>query len=216
MTKQGRLTLLVIAILTGLIICAVPMMLKDSGTSDSGHLADETTTAAPAETITSTGVQCPQPGDGSAQLATDAPLAKVRIPCLTNGQQDTEQTTLADALAGKPTVLNIWAWWCQPCRAELPYVAQLAADHPEWNVVGIHADPRAQAGLDMLSELKVDNLPSYQDADNRVAGAAGVPSVIPTTVVVRPDGTIAARLVQVFGSEQELETAVTQALNGAA
>lgn len=215
MTKQGRLTLLVIAIVTGLIICAVPMMLKDSGTSTSGQAAEETAAAATTEVIDSAGVACPQPGQGEGQLAADAPLKKVRIPCLTNGRQDAGEATVADALVGKPTVLNIWAWWCQPCRAELPHVAQLAADHPEWNVVGIHADPRAQAGLDMLSELGVDNLPSFQDGDNRVAGAVGVPSVIPTTVVLRPDGTVAARLVQVFGSEQELEAAVVQALGGA-
>ncbi|MFA5550290.1 MAG: TlpA disulfide reductase family protein [Trueperaceae bacterium] len=33
--------------------------------------------------------------------------------------------------AGRPTVVNVWASWCIPCRRELPQLARAAEEHPE-------------------------------------------------------------------------------------
>ncbi|WP_083250552.1 TlpA family protein disulfide reductase [Acidihalobacter aeolianus] len=33
-------------------------------------------------------------------------------------------------LKGKPIVLNLWATWCPPCRAELPLLVQSSHQHP--------------------------------------------------------------------------------------
>lgn len=104
------------------------------------------------------------------------------------------------------TVVNLWAWWCEPCRGELPIVGQFADAHPEYTVVGVHADPSASRGAALLDELGVD-LPSYQDDDNRFAGTLGLPGVVPLTVVIR-DGKQVATFPRVFHSVAELEQAV--------
>lgn len=44
---------------------------------------------------------------------------------------------------GKPLVLNIWATWCPPCRAEIPDLVTFAQAHPEVTVVGISVDTPA-------------------------------------------------------------------------
>jgi tetratricopeptide (TPR) repeat protein len=41
---------------------------------------------------------------------------------------------------GKPLVLNIWATWCPPCRAEIPDLVAFAQAHPEIMVVGVSVD----------------------------------------------------------------------------
>ena len=82
------------------------------------------------------------------------------------------------------TVVNVWAWWCQPCRAELPVVEEFARAHPEYTVVGVHADGNAANGASLLNELGV-GLPSYQDDAGVFAAAQGLPPVVPVTVVLR-------------------------------
>lgn len=245
MNRSARWTLLIAAILTGLVLCAVPMLTsRTSSTStsaDGGNLATSGSSAADSLAAgeksadgTSAGTAagtsstedpsdqrlpaCPAGaagsggGSGTDSLAADAPLRTVTLPCLGNGTTQAASRSLAENLAGKPTVMNIWAWWCQPCRAELPHVAELATKHPEWNVVGVHDYTDPDAGIHMLNDLHISNLASFQDGDGKVIGTLGLPAVIPITVVLRADGTVAKTFVQVFDSTDQLEQAVQGAL----
>ncbi|MDK8845393.1 TlpA disulfide reductase family protein [Corynebacterium sp. MSK297] len=80
------------------------------------------------------------------------------------------------------TIVNMWAWWCQPCREEIPYLEQVHKQHPEWQIVGVHADQNAKNGAGMLDEMGVDFV-SYQDSHNKFATELGLPGVIPITIV---------------------------------
>ena len=161
-------------------------------------------------------MSCPTgEGDNPASpLSDDAELADVRLPCLTAGNEESA-TSLAEQLAGKPAVVNVWAWWCAPCRAELPVLQEVAESNPQWNVVGVHLDAKAQAGADFLEELEVDNFASYQDSDHTFDAVTGIPKVVPVTVVYRPDGTRAGTLVRAFEDPAELQQAVEEALGQA-
>jgi len=108
------------------------------------------------------------------------------------------------------TVVNVWAWWCQPCRAELPAVEEFARTHPEYTVVGVHADQNAGNGAALLEEIGV-GLPSYQDDSGAFAAEQGLPPVVPVTVVLR-GGEQVAVFAKEFTSAEELAAAVEGAL----
>ena len=111
------------------------------------------------------------------------------------------------------TIVNVWAWWCAPCREEMPYLVDLAARHPEWTVVGVHADQAAARGQAFLHELGVD-LPSFQDPDNAFAGTLGLPGVIPITLVVR-DGVVTDTFIQQLGTPEDVAKVEAAAGKGA-
>lgn len=85
------------------------------------------------------------------------------------------------AFRGRVVLVNLWATWCAPCRAEMPGIDRLQGEMggPDFAVVAISQDragaDKAQAFLD---ELGLKNLKLYIDDTMRSArqfGATGLP-----------------------------------------
>ena len=137
----------------------------------------------------------------------DCPLRTVRgveLECLGGEKGDAEDVDK------QKTLINVWAWWCQPCRAELPVVEEFARAHPEYTVVGVHADQNAGNGAALLEDIGV-GLPSYQDDSGAFAAEQGLPPVVPVTVVLRGGDQVAV-FAREFTSAEELAAAVEGAL----
>lgn len=133
-----------------------------------------------------------------------ARLRGVVVECAADGSA----VDVAGALAGRKVVLNLWANWCLPCRDELPAMSEYQRRAgPEVTVVTVHQDENETAALLRLAELGV-RLPTLQDGRRRVAAALSVPNVMPATVVLATDGSVAQVLPRAFVSADEIAAAV--------
>ncbi|MDU5017181.1 MAG: TlpA disulfide reductase family protein [Corynebacterium sp.] len=158
-------------------------------------------------------------GGGGSEEASPSEASQQEVPqrpdCPAGTVAGVRLECLGGAATGKPAdegvaVVNVWAWWCEPCRAELPYLQDVADAHPDWQVVGVHADKNAGNGAAFLNDLGV-KLPSFQDSDNKFAGDLGLPGVVPVTVVLK-DGEVRKQFAQPFSSAAEIEKAVEEAI----
>jgi hypothetical protein len=78
---------------------------------------------------------------------------------------------------------------------------------PAVTVLTVHQDENETAALLRLAELGV-RLPTLQDGRRLIAAALKVPNVMPATVVLRQDGTVAEILPRSFASAEEIAAAV--------
>lgn len=147
---------------------------------------------------------CPTGAGGSDSAVPRGALHGVTVECAADGSI----VDVARALSGRQVVLNLWAYWCEPCTAELPAMAEYQRRvGPGVLVVTVHQDENETAGLLRLADLGV-RLPTLQDGRRRVAAALQVPNAIPATVVLRSDGSVAQILPRAFTNAGEISAAV--------
>lgn len=103
------------------------------------------------------------------------PLPDVELATL-----DEEPISLT-SYTGRPTVVNLWATWCPPCRREMPVFEQAQAEFPEVNIVMVNQGEsarQAQAFLDS-EELSLSHVLLDPFSDTmQVTGAQVLPSTL--------------------------------------
>ena len=93
-----------------------------------------------------------------------------------------------DAYAGQVVVLNFWATWCEPCRAEMPSLDAMAARRRGDGVVVVAVNYReAPEVIRAFLERAPFKPPILLDSDGD-ATVAWTPRVFPSTVIVGRDG----------------------------
>lgn len=179
----------VIIVATVVLISGAISILGGGEEDNTATSASATSEQAADATPVAARPNCPSTGAGGVEL-----------PCL-GGEASPEQPD-PDHI----TVVNVWAWWCGPCRDELPHIQAFSDAHPEYTVVGVHADAIPSNGAAMLNDMELA-LPSYSDTDNAFAGTLGLPNVIPITVVFRGEEQVGL-FPTPFDSVAEIEEAV--------
>ena len=104
--------------------------------------------------------------------------------------------TLAD-FQGKYVLLNFWATWCAPCRAEMPTLAALQTQFggDAFQVVTLATGRNSPAGIaKFFDETGIDNLTRHQDPKQAVARDMGILG-LPMTILIDPEGREIARLI---------------------
>jgi cytochrome c biogenesis protein CcmG, thiol:disulfide interchange protein DsbE len=149
----------------------------------------------------------PCPPSDPSRAPVDGGLPDITLPCLGGGRD----VHLA-GLRGKPTVVNLWASWCIPCREELP-VLQEFYERADGRVrmLGVDfEDTRPAAALSLLQHTGV-SYPQVADFSKAIDRAVG-PHPVPTTVLVDASGRVVAKLPLQITSAGQLATFVRQSL----
>jgi len=116
-------------------------------------------------------------------------FAGQKAPSATFADAQGQDVSLAD-FEGKPLLLNIWATWCAPCKAEMPTLDALAASEKgRMNVIAVSQDLEGRAPVvAFFKETAVKNLVPYTDADNALLTAFNNAIALPTTILYDSDG----------------------------
>lgn len=110
-------------------------------------------------------------------------------PDVTFESYDGQHYHLAD-LRGQVVVVNFWASWCAPCRAEAPILQQAWLDLRDRGVmfIGVAQGETRERAEAYLREYGI-SYPNVGDTDNRLTRAFGVQG-LPTTFVIDRSGVI--------------------------
>jgi thiol-disulfide isomerase/thioredoxin len=98
------------------------------------------------------------------------------------------------ASAGKVLVLNIWASWCSPCRAEAPALQELSMKHPEVQFLGVLTRDSLVAARAFVERFGIQYPSLVDDAILLKFHGQLTPNAIPTTLIIDTQGRIAARV----------------------
>lgn len=133
-------------------------------------------------------------GDGSIVILPEDQRAPA--PDLVGETLEGGMFRLSDHL-GEAVVLNVWASWCAPCRAEAPALAALAEEFDGRGVQFAGLDTRDS---DVSARAFVERFgipyPNVIDRDGRLQllfSDTLPPQAIPSTLVIDPQGRVAAR-----------------------
>jgi thiol-disulfide isomerase/thioredoxin len=104
---------------------------------------------------------------------------------------------------GKVILLNFWATWCGPCRAEIPSLVELQEQYADDLVVlGLSVDDTADKLLPYAAEFKMNYPVLVGNGREDVQEAFGPLFGIPVSVIIGRDGLIAKKHSGIATKEQ--------------
>jgi len=98
---------------------------------------------------------------------------------------------------GKPLLINVWASWCGPCRAEMASLERLAwmDQAASFNIIGISTDDYPDKAKDALKASNA-TITHFIDSNLQLENMLGA-SRLPLTVLVDADGRV---LKKIYGA----------------
>ncbi|MEI9404374.1 thiol:disulfide interchange protein TlpA [Mesorhizobium argentiipisi] len=193
--------LILAALLAGVLAGAVAVYVSESG---SGNNAPEKVAAAAgkddaacaAKAARAKTVAAKAVGQVAALQPADPPQS---LKSLAFNGPDGKPMTIADH-AGKTVLLNLWATWCAPCRAEMPALDALQKEKGSnaFEVIAVNVDTGDDTKpKKFLNEIGVETLGFYRDPTIALFNEAktrGLALGLPVTMLIDADGCLIAHM----------------------
>lgn len=173
------------AVLGVIVLLIVGLANKDIGTSIQDALAAGKRPQAPDVTL-----PVIAPGDGIGPVGAQVSTA---------------------GLTGRIVVLNFWASWCEPCKAEAPVleaVAQRYRASKDVAVVGVDVQDLREKALGFIDDYQL-TYPSLRDGEGDAQSSYQVPA-LPETFVIDTEGRIALKVAGQLTTTEQLTNAIEQ------
>lgn len=104
------------------------------------------------------------------------------------------KTKMFSAFMGKPLIINIWASWCGPCRAEMGSLERLAQQYngKDFNIIGISTDDYRNKAVALIKQAGItfENFIDHKLLLENMLGA----KTIPLTLLVNADGRVLKKI----------------------
>lgn len=127
---------------------------------------------------------------------------------------DGREVTLGD-FAGRPLLVNLWATWCAPCKAEMPTLDRLAElEKGEIKVITVSQDLQGIKPVRAFFETaRIANLEPFTDPDNDLSASVGGVIALPITILYDSQGKEVWRII---GGAEWDDAEIAKLLNEAA
>jgi cytochrome c biogenesis protein CcmG/thiol:disulfide interchange protein DsbE len=126
---------------------------------------------------------------------------------LLDGGSEAFEAQLAE-LRGSPVVVNQWASWCPPCRAEFPIFQRMSEKYAgRVAFLGVDMQDDREAALQFMSEFPTA-YPHFFDEDTSISRLFGGGRVSPTTGFYDARGKLTFSHLGAYADDEQLETEI--------
>ncbi len=179
-----------IAALAGVLVGAIAIYVKEAPSGKETSLASADVAECALSDAKKAKLDAAAQGDVAAMRPASVPK---QFSALAFNDGDAKPMSLA-ALKGKTVLLNLWATWCVPCRAEMPALDALQAQSgsDKFEVVAVNVDnDGAEKAKIFLEQIGIKSLKSYGDPTMGLFNSLkreGLALGLPVSLLIGPDG----------------------------
>ena len=151
--------------------------------------------------------QFPNSPQGKKAAGARRRLESVGRPLTFSGESITGGQVDLTRYRGRTVIIQYWASWCEPCKADMAVLNRLLAKHDgRLSVIGVNVDHERTAAIASIREHKISwaNIHESGGLDSRPATELGI-LTLPTMLLIDSQGRVANRNIHASELENELK-----------